>query len=96
MGRYVFTPTIFDALERVKPGKGGELQLTDAMALLLADEEVYGAPLRRGPLRHRQQARLPEGHRRARPAPRTTSPPSLPGRGSSSDLDRCEQALLDG
>ena len=36
MGRYVFTPEIFDALERVKPGVGGEIQLTDAIALLLA------------------------------------------------------------
>ena len=42
MGRYVFTPEIFDALDRVKPGKGGELQLTDAIALLLAEQEVYG------------------------------------------------------
>ena len=42
MGRYVFTPGIFDALDRVQPGKGGEIQLTDAMALLLSDEAVYG------------------------------------------------------
>jgi UTP--glucose-1-phosphate uridylyltransferase len=42
MGRYVFTPTIFDALARVRPGKGGEIQLTDAMALLLHDEPLYG------------------------------------------------------
>jgi UTP--glucose-1-phosphate uridylyltransferase len=42
MGRYVFTPSIFDALEQVKPGKGGEIQLTDAIKILLADEEVYG------------------------------------------------------
>lgn len=42
MGRYLFTPSIFDALERVAPGRGGEIQLTDAIALLLADEEVLG------------------------------------------------------
>jgi UTP--glucose-1-phosphate uridylyltransferase len=42
MGRYVFTPEIFDALERVTPGKGGEIQLTDAIKLLLQDETVYG------------------------------------------------------
>jgi UTP--glucose-1-phosphate uridylyltransferase len=48
MGRYVFTPRIFDALERVRPGKGGELQLTDAIELLLADEEVYGRPFAEG------------------------------------------------
>jgi len=42
MGRYVFTPEIFDQLERVTPGVGGELQLTDAIAMLLADQTVYG------------------------------------------------------
>jgi UTP--glucose-1-phosphate uridylyltransferase len=42
MGRYVFTPEIFDALERVGPGAGGEIQLTDAMALLLKDQTIYG------------------------------------------------------
>jgi UTP--glucose-1-phosphate uridylyltransferase len=42
MGRYIFTPEIFDALERVQPGKGGEIQLTDAIGLLLKEQEVYG------------------------------------------------------
>ncbi len=42
MGRYVFTPEIFDALERVGPGAGGEIQLTDAMALLLNEQTIYG------------------------------------------------------
>jgi UTP--glucose-1-phosphate uridylyltransferase len=42
MGRYVFTPEIFDAIDRVKPGKGGELQLTDAIGLLLDEQPVYG------------------------------------------------------
>jgi UTP--glucose-1-phosphate uridylyltransferase len=42
MGRYVFTPSIFEALEQVKPGKGGEIQLTDGIKLLLATEPVYG------------------------------------------------------
>src|SRR5205085_965793 len=37
MGRYVFTPEIFDALDEVDPGAGGEIQLTDAIGLLLAD-----------------------------------------------------------
>ncbi len=41
-GRYVFTPDIFDALARITPGRGGELQLTDAIALLLNDQTVYG------------------------------------------------------
>jgi UTP--glucose-1-phosphate uridylyltransferase len=42
MGRYVFTPQIFDALDRTKPGVGGEIQLTDAIGVLLADQPVYG------------------------------------------------------
>lgn len=42
MGRYLFTSSIFDALDRTKPGVGGEIQLTDAIAILLADEPVYG------------------------------------------------------
>jgi UTP--glucose-1-phosphate uridylyltransferase len=42
MGRYVFTPEIFDALDRIEPGRGGELQLTDAIGLLLETQTVYG------------------------------------------------------
>jgi UTP--glucose-1-phosphate uridylyltransferase len=42
MGRYIFTPEIFDAVHRVKPGRGGDVQLTDAMALLLQDQEIFG------------------------------------------------------
>jgi len=42
MGRYVFTPQIFEVLERVQPGVGGELQLTDAIGLLLGEQTVYG------------------------------------------------------
>ena len=42
LGRYVFTPGIFEALDQVKPGRGGEIQLTDAIALLLGTEDVYG------------------------------------------------------
>jgi len=48
MGRYVFTPDIFSALEQVKPGKGGEIQLTDAIRLLLGDQPVYGWTFREG------------------------------------------------
>jgi UTP--glucose-1-phosphate uridylyltransferase len=48
MGRYVFTPRIFDALAEVRPGKGGEIQLTDAIALLLKEEDVYGVTFRDG------------------------------------------------
>jgi UTP--glucose-1-phosphate uridylyltransferase len=42
MGRYVFTPEIFEVLGQVQPGVGGEIQLTDAIGLLLADQTVYG------------------------------------------------------
>jgi UDP-glucose pyrophosphorylase len=41
LGRYLFTPTIFEKLKNTKPGKGGEIQLTDAMKMLLEDEAVY-------------------------------------------------------
>jgi UTP--glucose-1-phosphate uridylyltransferase len=42
LGRYVFTPQIFDALNETKPGVGGEIQLTDAIGVLLAEQPVYG------------------------------------------------------
>ena len=42
MGRYVLTPEIFEKLDQVKPGAGGEIQLTDAIAMLLEDQAVYG------------------------------------------------------
>lgn len=46
--RYVFAPRIFDALERTGPGKGGEVQLTDAVKRLIDDgERVYGMRLGR-------------------------------------------------
>jgi UTP--glucose-1-phosphate uridylyltransferase len=41
VGRYLLSPTIFDRLERVGRGAGGEIQLTDAIADLLATEKVY-------------------------------------------------------
>ncbi|MFQ5737275.1 MAG: UTP--glucose-1-phosphate uridylyltransferase, partial [Thermodesulfobacteriota bacterium] len=41
IGRYILTPGIFKALEKTKPGKGGEIQLTDALKILLETEEVY-------------------------------------------------------
>ncbi|MBW3581060.1 MAG: UTP--glucose-1-phosphate uridylyltransferase GalU [Actinobacteria bacterium] len=41
-GRYVFTPAIFEALDKVEPGKGGEIQLTDAIGVLSDSEPVYG------------------------------------------------------
>ncbi len=51
--RYIFKATIFDALERVEPGKGGEIQLTDAIRLLIQDGgKVYGVRLRSGERRY--------------------------------------------
>jgi UTP--glucose-1-phosphate uridylyltransferase len=44
VGRYVFTPSIFRHLRRVKPGAGGEIQLTDAIASLLGEESVIAYP----------------------------------------------------
>ena len=41
LGRYIITPNIFDVLEKTKPGKGGEIQLTDALKALLKQEAVY-------------------------------------------------------
>ena len=40
VGRYILTPRIFDYLASAQPGAGGEIQLTDAISALLADEEV--------------------------------------------------------
>jgi len=40
VGRYILTPKIFDCLEHVQPGKGGEIQLTDGIAALMAHEKV--------------------------------------------------------
>ncbi len=41
IGRYVLTPEIFDALRDTAPGKGGEVQLTDAINLLAHEQAVY-------------------------------------------------------
>lgn len=42
IGRYLLTPTVFDVLRGTGPGRGGEIQLTDALVGLLADEPVHG------------------------------------------------------
>ena len=42
IGRYILSPTIFKHLKGLKRGKGGEYQLTDAIASLLEEEPVYG------------------------------------------------------
>jgi len=46
VGRYLFTPKIFEKLKVTPIGKGGEIQLTDAIKLLLEDEAVYSIKLK--------------------------------------------------
>ena len=41
LGRYIITPAIFDILENQEPGKGGEIQLTDALKTLATHEAIY-------------------------------------------------------
>ena len=51
--RYIFSPAIFDALSETKPGKGGEIQLTDAIRLLIrSGEKVLGLQLPAGETRY--------------------------------------------
>ncbi len=40
-GRYLLPPEVFDCLERTKPGRGGEIQLTDALRLLAEESGLY-------------------------------------------------------
>ncbi|MGL5086736.1 MAG: UTP--glucose-1-phosphate uridylyltransferase GalU [Clostridium sp.] len=41
LGRYIVTPKIFEILENTKPGKGNEIQLTDALLTLIGEEAMY-------------------------------------------------------
>lgn len=41
LGRYIITPQIFDVLSNTQPGKGGEIQLTDALETLIENEAMY-------------------------------------------------------
>jgi UTP--glucose-1-phosphate uridylyltransferase len=41
IGRYILTPEIFSSLEDTKPGKGGEIQLTDGLRLLMKKQPIY-------------------------------------------------------
>jgi UTP--glucose-1-phosphate uridylyltransferase len=45
IGRYIFTPDIFDAIEQTGPGAGGEIQITDAMRILLKRRPFYAVKL---------------------------------------------------
>jgi len=42
IGRYVLTPKVFEKLEQTQRGAGGEIQLTDAIEALMAEQDVYG------------------------------------------------------
>ena len=72
IGRYVLPPSIFDAIRRTKPGAGGEIQLTDAMALLLAEgTPVHGIVYRGTRYDTGRAAGLPPGRGPARRASAT-------------------------
>jgi len=45
IGRYILTPRVFDHLEQTRPGAGGEIQLTDAIAALMANETIYATKI---------------------------------------------------
>ena len=42
IGRYVLTPEIFNCVESIEPGSGGEIQLTDALKYMLRNRPIYG------------------------------------------------------
>ena len=45
IGRYIFTPDIYAAIEKTRPGAGGEIQITDAMRILLNERPFYAVKL---------------------------------------------------
>jgi len=62
VGRYILPFTVFDAIKRTKPGTGGEIQLTDAMALLLDEGTPVHGIVYRG---HRFDTGMPLGYLQA-------------------------------
>jgi UTP--glucose-1-phosphate uridylyltransferase len=46
IGRYVLSPTVFDVLRRTPPGRGNEIQITDAMQLMIGQEPLHGVVFR--------------------------------------------------
>jgi UTP--glucose-1-phosphate uridylyltransferase len=62
LGRYILPAKIFDAIKDTKPGSGGEIQLTDAMATLLADGTPVHGIIYRG---HRYDTGMPLGYLQA-------------------------------
>jgi UTP--glucose-1-phosphate uridylyltransferase len=62
LGRYILPGTIFEAIDNTKPGSGGEIQLTDAMAALLASGTPVHGIIYRG---HRYDTGMPLGYLQA-------------------------------
>jgi UTP--glucose-1-phosphate uridylyltransferase len=62
LGRYILPPAIFGAIQNTKPGSGGEIQLTDAMAALLDDGIPVHGIIYRG---HRYDTGMPLGYLQA-------------------------------
>jgi len=62
LGRYILPSSIFDAIQNTKPGSGGEIQLTDAMAALLNDGVPVHGIVYRG---HRYDTGMPLGYLQA-------------------------------
>ena len=85
IGRYVFTPEIFASLRETKPGKGDEIQLTDAINLLAQEQAVYAYIFDSGRYDVGNKIDYLQGHRRVRDRARPTSvPSSAPGSPTSS------------
>ncbi len=70
VGRYVLDGSIFKLLEATKPGAGGEIQLTDAIATLLQQKPVHAYRFRGHALRLRRAHRPGRGDHQLRPAQR--------------------------
>ena len=87
IGRYVFTPEIFDALDRIEPGTGGELQLTDAIGLL--NETQTGLRPRRSPKAATTSARRSTSSGRTWSS-RSTVRTSVPSSSCSSSISCAE------
>jgi UTP--glucose-1-phosphate uridylyltransferase len=62
LGRYILPPSVFDAIRDTKPGSGGEIQLTDAMAALLESGTPVHGIVYRG---HRYDTGMPLGYLQA-------------------------------
>jgi UTP--glucose-1-phosphate uridylyltransferase len=62
LGRYILPAAIFDAIQNTKPGSGGEIQLTDAMAAMLDDGTPVHGIIYRG---HRYDTGMPLGYLQA-------------------------------